>query len=670
MFYTSKKIKDIYNMIFSNKISIKKLNIFLFVGFFVFSAHAIAQPSNDNCSGAELICFGQTINGTNVAATSEITTSPSCFAVTNSVWYKFQTINMVGNLSVNLSNIISNNSNPNFSVALFTAADCNSSFTEIACNSSVSNNATITANSIPAGSNIWVLIEGDNAGGVLAEGTFDVSISGTAVEPSATIVVVDPPKCNAKGSIKVQNIKQSNSPITFSLNSGSAQSSPVFSDLSAGSYAVNIINVVGCSFSLSAIVSADSVITFSPNSTPADCNVQNGAINISGLTGGSGNITYSSNGNPPQSSPTFSNLGAGTYNITINFGSCDTTIRVFVSSNSGIQSAQAITTLASCNVSDGQITYPPNSILGANGPLAFTLNGPSGPQTSSTGVFTGLAVGTYTITIRDNSGLGCSYTDIVSISELPPPVPTATTATPDNCQGNSGVLQVSGFGGIPPYTFALNNGTPQSSVTFSGLTAGSYSVTIFDSNGCSSTINSPLNFQQSGVSTSCSAGSNKEILQGEATKFNPELKPGSTVVWSPPVAVLNETVANSSVAPNYTTTYTILVTEPNGCTCTDNVTIVVKKLVRIYNVFTPNGDGINDIWNIENTENYDNVEVDVYDRYGLKVFHSNGYAPGQEWNGNSSIGKVPAAVYYYVFKYNYKNESKDYFLSGTITVIR
>lgn len=669
MFYTSKKIKDIYDMIFSNKISIKKRNIFLFVGFFVFSAHLIAQPSNDNCSGADLICFGQTVNGTNVAATAEATVSPSCFAVTNSVWYKFQTINMVGNLSVNLSNIISTNSNPNFRIALFTATNCNSAFAEVACNSSVSANATITANSIPPNTNIWVLIEGDDTGGVLAEGTFDISISGTAVEPSATIAV-EPPECNKKGTIYVQNIKQSNSPITFSLNSGSTQPIPIFNDLSSGNYSVNIINSVGCSFSLPAIVSADSLVTFSPNSTPADCNVQNGAISIANLTGGSGNITYSSNGNPPQSSPTFNNLAAGTYNITINFGSCDTTIRIFVSSNSGIQSAQAITTLASCNVSDGQLTYPPNSILGANGSLAYSLNGPSGSQTSSTGVFTGLAVGTYTITIRDNSGLGCSYTDIVSISELPPPVPTATTTTPDNCQGFKGVLEVSGLGGIPPYTFALNNGTPQSSPTFSGLLAGSYSVTIFDSNGCSSTINSLLDFQQSGVSNSCSAGSNKEILQGEATKFSPEIKPGSTVVWSPPVAVLNETLANSSVAPNSSTTYTILVTEPNGCTCTDNVTIVVNKLVRIYNVFTPNGDGINDIWNIENTENYDNVEVDVYDRYGLKVFHSNGYAPGQEWNGNSSIGKVPAGVYYYVFKYNYKNESKDYYLSGTITVIR
>lgn len=105
-------------MIFRTKITITKRNIFLFIGFFIFSARLIAQPSNDDCSGADLICFGQTINGTNVAATPEVTATPSCFDVTNSVWYKFQTISQVGDLSLNLSNIISNNANPNFRVAL------------------------------------------------------------------------------------------------------------------------------------------------------------------------------------------------------------------------------------------------------------------------------------------------------------------------------------------------------------------------------------------------------------------------------------------------------------------------------------------------------------------------------------------------------------------------
>jgi gliding motility-associated-like protein len=655
-------------MILKAEISNTKKIVFLFLCFFIFSINTFAQPSNDDCSGAELICFGQTINATNVGATTENTATPSCFTPTNSVWFKFQTINQVGDFSVNLANIISNTANPNFRIALFIAADCNSPFTEIGCDTTTSNSASISASSIPPNTNIWVLIDGDTTG-VLAEGTFDISISGTAVEPTASLVV-DPPKCNKKGVIRVQNVRQSNSPINFILNSGSVSSNPVFSNLSPGNYNVDIINSVGCTFTLSTSISDDSLITFSSNSTPADCNVQNGTINLTGVSGGTGNFTYSLNGNSPQNSPTFNNLGAGTYSVTISDGICDTTLRVFISSNSGIQSAQAVTTFASCNGSDGQISYPPNSILGANGPIAYTLSGPTGTVTSSTGIFTGLPEGTYTISLRDNSGLGCLYTDQVTIFELPPPIATGTTTNPDNCAGSSGVLEISGFGGIPPYTFALDNGTPQSSGTFSGLTAGTYPVTIFDSNGCSSTTNATLGFQQAGISTNCSAGSDVEILQGEATKFNPEIRPGSNVVWSPPIAVVNVNLANSSVAPNSTTNYTILVTEPNGCTCQSTVKIIVKKLIKIYNVLTPNGDGLNDIWNIEHTENYDNVEVDVYDRYGLKVFHSNGYEAGQEWDGNSAIGKVPAAVYYYVVKYNYRNETKNYYLSGSVTVIR
>lgn len=629
---------------------------------------SFSQPANDDCFTSQQICFGSTISGTTVAATPDINVSPSCFPSTNSVWYNLQTVSQAGDLSVDISNLVAVSGNGTYKIAIFSGNNCNN-LNEIACEPNVVGPMSVTATGLTANTNIWILVDGDTAGGINTQGTFDISISGSAVVPSATLDLKQA-TCNYKTRIRILNTVFSNTPYGYSLNGSVPQVNPIYDNMPPGNYTVTVSNSVGCTFNLSTVISQDSIITFSSNTNPADCNLQNGSINITGVSGGTGSFTFSANGSTPSNSSSFNNLAAGTYNVTISDGICDTLIRVFVSSNSGIQSAQGASGLASCNGADGQISYPINSILGATPPLQFSLSGPGGTQNNASGSFLNLAQGTYTVTITDNNGAGCAYLDEVTVSQLPPPVPSAINTVPDNCKGNNGVLQLSGFGGIPPYLFSVNGGPSQVSPTFSKLSAGSYSIKVTDSNGCSSSSTANVSFALGGISTKCSAGPGTEIFQGEATKFNPEIPPGSTIEWTPPIGIVDITKPNTSVAPNSTTNYSILVTETNGCTCTSNVTIVVKKLLKLYNVFTPNGDGINDVWPIDYVENYDNVEVDIYDRYGLKVFHSTGYSAGQEWDGNSAIGKLPTSVYYYVVKYNFKGENKDYFQSGSVTLVR
>lgn len=98
-------------------------------------------------------------------------------------------------------------------------------------------------------------------------------------------------------------------------------------------------------------------------------------------------------------------------------------------------------------------------------------------------------------------------------------------------------------------------------------------------------------------------------------------------------------------------------------------TITVSTNNFIYNIvvpntFTPNGDGINDTWGIKNLDKFPNCTVDIYNRYGEKVYSSIGY--GIPWDGKYGGAKLPVSTYYYMI--NLKNGSKV--LSGSITIMR
>ena len=83
-----------------------------------------------------------------------------------------------------------------------------------------------------------------------------------------------------------------------------------------------------------------------------------------------------------------------------------------------------------------------------------------------------------------------------------------------------------------------------------------------------------------------------------------------------------------------------------------SVTVTVFTDLTIPNTITPNGDGINDTWDIGNIANYQNATVDIFDRYGQNVFHSLGYP--KPWDGTFNGKRLPAGAYYYIIDLNDK----------------
>ena len=159
-------------------------------------------------------------------------------------------------------------------------------------------------------------------------------------------------------------------------------------------------------------------------------------------------------------------------------------------------------------------------------------------------------------------------------------------------------------------------------------------------------------------------GSGKTILQGDSLLIRSSVTEGATYAWSPPLGLNDPTLAQPTAAPEQTTTYRLRVTAANGCYSESEIRIEILPPVKIPNGFTPNGDGTNDTWEIENSTAYANCEVTVFNRWGNKVFASRGY--NNEWDGRENNEELPAATYYYVIKLHPDLPVK----SGSVTIFR
>ncbi|RYE18488.1 MAG: gliding motility-associated C-terminal domain-containing protein, partial [Sphingobacteriales bacterium] len=156
------------------------------------------------------------------------------------------------------------------------------------------------------------------------------------------------------------------------------------------------------------------------------------------------------------------------------------------------------------------------------------------------------------------------------------------------------------------------------------------------------------------------AGSDATILLGESVQLS--ASGGVSYTWSPATGLSDSGIANPFASPEATTTYTVTATSADGCAASGMVTVAVTyNDLMVPNVFTPNGDGVNDTWAIEGLQVvYPNCEVQVFNRWGVKVFSSKGYT--RNWDG----GELSTGVYFYHISLG--NGEKD--VKGHLSIIR
>ena len=161
------------------------------------------------------------------------------------------------------------------------------------------------------------------------------------------------------------------------------------------------------------------------------------------------------------------------------------------------------------------------------------------------------------------------------------------------------------------------------------------------------------------------AGGIRYVLRGNTITLNPTVSNDSvTYLWSPNIDINDVTARNPVITGDINRAYILTVTDPRGCQTTDTTFVIVSPEIKVNNAFTPNGDGVNDLWEITGLVAYTDATVDIFNRFGTKLFHSVGYP--KAWDGTYGGKPVPAGVYYYVINTKVNNQV----LSGYITVIR
>lgn len=160
------------------------------------------------------------------------------------------------------------------------------------------------------------------------------------------------------------------------------------------------------------------------------------------------------------------------------------------------------------------------------------------------------------------------------------------------------------------------------------------------------------------------AGQDEEIAEGGSVQLN--VTGGTTYTWTPTTGLSSNTIPDPIANPASPTAYAVT-TVVNGCTYTDTVNVNVIQLIDPPNTFSPNGDGINDTWEVPGIADYPGSEVIIYDRWGQKVFKSNGYR--EPWDGSHNGKQVSEGTFYYYIKLNQLAGRSDPY-TGYISIIR
>ncbi|WP_143822115.1 gliding motility-associated C-terminal domain-containing protein [Mucilaginibacter pedocola] len=155
-------------------------------------------------------------------------------------------------------------------------------------------------------------------------------------------------------------------------------------------------------------------------------------------------------------------------------------------------------------------------------------------------------------------------------------------------------------------------------------------------------------------------------IDGKAVQIEPVITGNITSYrWSPATGLSDATVKTPLANPEETTVYTLTVVGTSGCENSAEVTVSVAQSMNVPNTFTPNADGVNDTWALTFLPAFPQARVNVYNRYGLQVFHSVGYK--KPWDGTSGGKQLPAGVYYYIIDLRTDGRKPQ---TGYITILR
>jgi gliding motility-associated-like protein len=271
-----------------------------------------------------------------------------------------------------------------------------------------------------------------------------------------------------------------------------------------------------------------------------------------------------------------------------------------------------------------------------------------------------------------NLGQGCiSDTASVIIPFINPNPAAAFVIDKDTLCENTLLAFTSVLTGISSWNWNFGNGTGNAAPPFNKTytSAGTYniSLTVKDNKGCGSLPATDLLIIK--PKPVVNAGIDKFIPTGTSVLLDAAVAPAGNYnyAWTPVTGLSAANILQPTATPLTSTTYLLTAEDPvSHCISSDDVLVKIISELFIPNVFTPNGDGWNDTWDLPGMALYPNGVVTIYNRFGQKILETNNYY-SKPWNGKFRNADQPYGTYVYVIRLN---DSKNQVLKGLVNIIR
>jgi gliding motility-associated-like protein len=438
--------------------------------------------------------------------------------------------------------------------------------------------------------------------------------------------------------------------------------------LYAGTYHLVVKDADSCSIMADITLTQPSALTTVLTPTNITCyapSFNNGSVD---MTVGGGVLPYSYLWSNGDTSKNISGLTQGVYSVTVtDANGCTKSDSARIKLPPPVLYSKTLSDYngfnISCNGGDnGSIGISPTS---GTSPFTYQWIYPDG-DTVTTRDISGLKAGQYDLLITDSED--CKATEVINLNEpgllsMTIDVSSSTAGGYNiNCTGQkTGSIGITPVNQVGTVSYLWSDGA--TGQTRTDIPAGNYKVIITDSNNChadsSVTLTQPdsikIRFQLSEPwCPDKPDGSISALVTGgvEGTDYN--------YLWSD-----NTTENNiSDLLPGF---YSVRVTDLNGCTVKDSVRLKPQRetCLVIPNIISPNGDLINDVWNIGMIELYPNVEIIIFNRWGQTLWRSERGYP-HPWDGTSNGKPLPIDSYHYIIDLH--NGSKP--IVGNITVVK
>jgi|GEM_PF-3631839 hypothetical protein len=409
--------------------------------------------------------------------------------------------------------------------------------------------------------------------------TTTASITGVA-PATYSVVATDANGCTASGSAAIST---ANVPFTLSLTptaascvtatgsvaaAASAGASPYtyawtnsttassITAVNAGNYSVTVTDANGCSTTAASTVATNNVaFTVTPANGTTSCSSNTGTVSVAASAG---NTPYTYLWANSSTASSITGLGAGSYDVTVTDAhGCTTSAAATVATPGGPSATDTVTNLTCHNNNSGKVAV---TVTGGAAPIHYLWS-----NTTTTDSLTGIAAGTYTLTITDNNS--CSFEVSATVNE-PAALSYTDAVTNVTCNGGSnGAISLTPGGGTEPYAVTQLSG---GAFTGSGLTAGAYTFVITDNNGCTDT--SGLSVTQPNAISLTSATVTSVLCFGGSTGsvvVTPTGGAGAPFVYSWAPNVSTDSTAPALAAGSYALT----VTDVNNCTANTSFTV-------------------------------------------------------------------------------------------------